>query len=53
MGKKASGLGAAKKLQKRRNKSRWHSKKFVRRILNLKKKSDPLRGASQAKRYCP
>ena len=49
MGKKSSGIGAAKKLQKRRNKSRWGSRKYVRRILNLKKKSDPLRGASQAK----
>ena len=49
MGNKSAGLGAANKLQKRRNKSRWSSKKYVRRILGLKKKSDPLRGASQAK----
>jgi small subunit ribosomal protein S12 len=49
MGKKPSGLGAANKLKKRRIKSRWCSKKYVRRTLGLKKKSDPLRGASQAK----
>ena len=49
MGKKSSGIGAAKKLQKRINKSRWSSRKYVKRVLNLKKKSDPLRGASQAK----
>jgi small subunit ribosomal protein S12 len=49
MGKKSSGLGAAKKLKKRRKKSRWHSRKYTQRILGLKKKSDPLGGASQAK----
>ena len=41
MAKKSSGLGSANKLKKRRTKSRWSSKKYVRRILNLKKKSDP------------
>lgn len=49
MGKKAHGINAAKKLRKRRAKSRWLKKDFVRRTLNLKVKSDPLEGASQAK----
>ncbi len=48
MGKKSKGLNSAKKLQTRRKKSRWHNKWFVRRTLLLKKKSDPLEGASQA-----
>ncbi len=49
MAKKSTGLGAAKKLNKRRNKSRWMHKKYIKRALGLKKKSDPLGGASQAK----
>jgi small subunit ribosomal protein S12 len=49
MGKKPSGLNAAKRLQKRRRKSRWSSRTYIRRTLNLKRKSDPLGGASQAK----
>jgi small subunit ribosomal protein S12 len=49
MGKKSNGINAAKKLVKRRVKSRWMNKKFVRSTLDLKKKSDPLGGASQAK----
>jgi len=49
MGKKSNGMGAAKKLKKRRNQSRWRKKTFVTRTLGLKKKSDPLGGASQAK----
>lgn len=49
MGKKSSGLGAGKSLLKRRKKFRWANKHFLRRTLNLKKKSDPLFGASQAK----
>ena len=49
MGKKANGLNAASKLQKRRKKSLWMDSKFVRRSLDLKRKSDPLGGASQAK----
>jgi small subunit ribosomal protein S12 len=49
MGKKSSGINAAKKLKKRRKKSRWHSRKYIKRVLNLKRKSDPLQGASQAK----
>ena len=49
MGKKSSGINAAKKLQNRRSTFRWLNKWYVRRTLRLKAKSDPLRGASQAK----
>ncbi len=49
MGKKSRGLNAAKKLKKRRKQSRWRSKWFIKRAMQLKKKSDPLEGASQAK----
>ncbi|MBW2965035.1 30S ribosomal protein S12 [Candidatus Woesearchaeota archaeon] len=49
MGKKANGIRAGTKCAKRRVNSRWCDKWFVRRALDLKKKSDPLLGASQAK----
>ena len=49
MGKKSSGINAAKKLQNRRKTFRWSNKWYVRRTLGLKAKSDPLRGSSQAK----
>ena len=49
MAKKSKGLNAGKKLKKRRHKSRWKSREFKKRTLNLKKISDPLEGASQAK----
>lgn len=49
MGKKARGLGAGKKLRKRRALARWKDVYYMRRVLNLKKKSDPLGGASQGK----
>jgi small subunit ribosomal protein S12 len=49
MGKKSNGLGAGAKLKARRNFGRWHSKKYIKRVLELKQKSDPLEGASQAK----
>jgi small subunit ribosomal protein S12 len=49
MGKKSNGMNAGNKLKKRRNQSRWCSKDFVKRILDLKRKVDPLEGASQAK----
>jgi len=49
MGKKSSGINAAKKLKDRRSKFRWLNKWYVRRTLGLKAKSDPLRGSSQAK----
>lgn len=49
MGKKPSGLNTAMKLKKRRKRSRWKDKWFVRKKMGLKKKSDPLGGSSQAK----
>ncbi len=49
MGKKASGLNAGKKLKDRRHKARWKQRKYIVKTLDLKKKSDPLAGASQAK----
>ena len=49
MGSKSNGINAAKKLQKRRHEGRWHFEKWVKKTLNLKKKSDPLEGSSQAK----
>ena len=49
MGKKPRGIGAGKKLKKRRIQGRWLNSKYVKRVLGLKKKSDPLAGSSQAK----
>ncbi len=49
MGKKSRGLGAGKKLKNRRKKFRWNDVWFVKKAKNLKIKSDPLVGASQAK----
>src|SRR3989338_4477954 len=49
MGHKPRGLNAGKALKYRRHAGRWHSKKFVRRTLDLKRKADPLEGASQAR----
>lgn len=49
MGSKSRGLASAKKLRERRRKSRWAHSKYVRRALNLKAKSDPLEGSSQAR----
>ena len=48
MGNKSRGINAASKLKKRRKQSQYSSKWFVKRAFNLKKKSDPLEGASQA-----
>lgn len=49
MGKKPKGLNAANKLVKRRAEGRWKNKYYVRQVLGLKAKADPLEGASQAK----
>jgi len=49
MSKKSKGLNAGKSLKRRRDKSRWLKKDYVRKVLHLKKKSDPLEGSSQAK----
>lgn len=49
MSKKSKGLNTGKKLKQRRKRSRWKSAKYTRKALKLKEKSDPLKGASQAK----
>jgi len=49
MSKKASGINAAQKLQKRRARSRKQYKWYAKKVLGLKIKSDPLEGASQAR----
>ena len=49
MGNKSNGLNAGKALIKRRKHSRWCHRKYIKRILNLREKSDPLEGSSQAK----
>ena len=49
MANKPNGLATGKALVKRRHRGRWHDKTYIRRALNLKKKADPLEGASQAR----
>src|SRR3989338_3306501 len=49
MEKKAYGMHAGGKLQARRHKFLWSDPYYKRRVLRLKKKSDTLGGASQAK----
>ena len=49
MGKKSTGINAAKKLDARRRKSRKMYKWYGKKTLGLKVKSDPLEGSSQAK----
>ncbi len=49
MAKKSRGMKAGAKLKKRRRDAKWHDRKYVKRMLNLKAKADPLRGSSQAK----
>lgn len=49
MGKKSRGLNAGKALVKRMKHSNWLNKAHIRKIFDLKRKSDPLEGASQAK----
>jgi len=49
MGKKSNGLGAGSKLKYKRSDAKWLDKWYVRKKLGLRKKSDPLEGASQAK----
>ena len=43
------GLLGARKIKKKRKKFRWAKRKYKKRMLKLKEKSDPLGGASQAK----
>ena len=49
MAKKSKGMGAGKKLKKRRATFRWNNKWFVKRALGLRIKSDPLKGSPQAR----
>ncbi len=49
MAKKPTGEFTARKLKKTRKTLRWSEEKYKRRVLNLKKKSDPLVGAPQAR----
>jgi small subunit ribosomal protein S12 len=45
----ANGENAGTKLKNDREKFRWSDSKYKKRILQLKKKSDPLEGAPQAR----
>ena len=49
MGNKSNGLFTAKKLKKKRSKSKMQDPRKVRRVKKLKEKADPLKGSSQAK----
>jgi small subunit ribosomal protein S12 len=49
MSNKSKGINAGKKLKQRRRDSRWKDKWYKKRVLNLKVKSDPLKGAPMAK----
>ncbi|MFA5771618.1 MAG: 30S ribosomal protein S12 [Thermoplasmata archaeon] len=45
----ARGLYAGNKLKKQRQKFRWSSRYYKKRVLKLKERSDPLEGAPQAR----
>jgi small subunit ribosomal protein S12 len=45
----ARGLNAARKISKRKKMQRWSDRYFKRKVLQLKKKTDPLGGAPQAR----
>jgi len=49
MSRKPRGLGAGKKLKVRRKLSKRKDRWFIRRVRKLKERSDPLKGAPQAK----
>ncbi len=49
MGNKSNGINAGNKLKKKRKDMRWKDRLYVRKMLRLKEKADPLKGASQAK----
>ncbi|MBT6995793.1 30S ribosomal protein S12 [Candidatus Woesearchaeota archaeon] len=49
MAKKGRGLGAGKKIAKTRATARWKNTTYKRRVLSLKKKSDPLKASPQGK----
>jgi small subunit ribosomal protein S12 len=43
------GISGARKIRNSRKKARWSSWNYKKRMLHLKEKSDPLKGASQGK----
>lgn len=45
----ARGLNCARQLKKKRAKRRWSDRKYKKRMLMLREKSDPLEGSSQAR----
>ncbi|MGB9675053.1 MAG: 30S ribosomal protein S12 [Candidatus Nanoarchaeia archaeon] len=49
MSKKGRGLFAGKKVKERRAKYRWNNKWYVKKVLRLKERVDPLEGAPQAR----
>jgi len=49
MANKSRGLNAGKRLKKKRKNYKTSKRKIYSRVFNLKKKSDPLKGSSQAK----
>src|SRR3989338_6647701 len=49
MANKTNGIMAGKRLKDKRKVARWQSRKFIRRSMALKVRSDPLRGSHQAK----
>ena len=44
-----NGLNTARKMRVNRQKFRWLDRGYKKRVLNLREKSDPLEGSSQAK----
>jgi len=49
MAKKPAGEFTARKLRRNRRRLRWSDSKYKRRVLDLKRKTDPLEGAPQAR----
>lgn len=49
MAKKSNGLNAGAKLMKRRETAKRQKQDFIKRLYNLKAKSDPLEGCSQGR----
>ncbi|MEM2839185.1 MAG: 30S ribosomal protein S12 [Thermoplasmata archaeon] len=45
----ARGLNCARQLKKKRAKRRWSDRKYKKRMLMLREKSDPLEGSAQAR----
>jgi len=43
------GINAARKLKKSRRQQQWNDRHYKKRVLRLKKKSDPLEGTAQAR----